>query len=303
MANKKPLNERLLEIEAAAQSAKNFMDRITCGEKMILNMTNKAYHARPEISSSDVKAVAGKSLAHWKGKVWKDSSAFALGSAVHALVLEPQKNIVLRGPEDRRGNKWKEAQLAADLDGKILLTEGDYDLAQAIAAPVINHEVVKGWIADPSFVAEGSFFAEDYLTGVKMKCRPDGYLVGSGIVFDIKTTRDASPEGFPREIRNYNYDLQASYYLRCLQQAGYMATTFVFVAVEKEPPYAVGLHALTEGYLAVADARVTATLEKISRAEASNLFPTGWPLINHVDLPRWQTAEPEADVFDETVDF
>ncbi len=75
------------------------------------------------------------------------------------------------------------------------------------------------------------------------------------------------------------------------------------MAVEKEAPYAVGLHALTDGYLAVADARVTATLEKISRAEASNLFPTGWPLINHVDLPRWQTAEPEDDVFDETVEF
>lgn len=266
-------------------------------------ISNQTYHARPEISSSDVKAVAGKSLAHWKGKVWKDSSAFALGTAVHALVLEPQNNLVVRGPEDRRGNRWKEAQLAADLDGKILLTEGDYDLAQAIAAPVINHEVVKGWIADPSFVAEGSFFATDPQTGVKIKCRPDGYLPDAGIVFDIKTTRDASPEGFPREIRSYNYDLQAAHYLRCLQQAGYMATTFVFVAVEKEPPYAVGLHALTEGYLAVADARVTATLEKISRAEASNLFPTGWPLINVVDLPRWQTAEPEADVFDETVDF
>ena len=270
---------------------------------MIQDMTNEAYHARPEISSSDVKAVAGKSLAHWKGKVWKDSSAFALGSAVHALVLEPQNNLVLRGPEDRRGNKWKEAQLAADLDGKILLTEGDYDLAQAIAAPIISHEVVKGWIADPSFVAEASFFAEDYLTGVKIKCRPDGYLPDAGIVFDIKTTRDASPEGFPREIRSYNYDLQAAHYLRCLRSAGFNAHSFIFVAVEKEPPYAVGLHALTDGYLAVADARVTATLEKISRAEASNLFPTGWPLINHVDLPRWQNAEPEADVFDETVDF
>jgi hypothetical protein len=268
-----------------------------------LMISNEVYHSRPEISSSDVKAVAAKSLAHWKGKIWRDSSAFALGSAVHALVLEPEKNLVLRGPEDRRGNKWKIDKLAADIDGKILLTESDYDLAHAIAAPIITHEVVKGWIADPSFVAEASFFAEDYLTGVKIKCRPDGYLVGSGIVFDIKTTRDASPEGFPREIRNYNYDLQASFYLRCLQQAGYMATTFVFVAVEKEPPYAVGLHALTDGYLAVADARVTATLEKISRAEATSTFTTGWPLINHVDLPRWQTAEPEDDVFDETVDF
>lgn len=270
---------------------------------MILDMTNEDYHARPEISSSDVKAVASKSLAHWKGKVWKDSSAFALGSAVHALVLEPEKNLVIRGPEDRRGNKWKIDKLAADIDGKILLTEGDYDLAQAIAAPLINHEVVKGFISQPDFVAEGSFFATDPVTNVKIKCRPDGFVPSSGVVFDIKTTRDASPDGFPREIRSYNYDLQAAHYLRCLRSAGYDANTFIFVCVEKEAPYAVCLHALTDRYLEAADLRVTETLEKIHRAEAAGVFQTGWPLINHCDLPRWQTAEPEADVFDEDVDF
>lgn len=270
---------------------------------MILDMTNEDYHARPEISSSDVKAVASKSLAHWKGKVWKDSSAFALGSAVHALVLEAEKNLVIRGPEDRRGNKWKVDKLAADIDGKILLTEGDYDLAQAIAVPLINHEVVKGFISQPDFVAEGSFFATDPVTNVKIKCRPDGFVPSSGVVFDIKTTRDASPDGFPREIRSYNYDLQAAFYLRCLRAAGYDANTFIFVCVEKEAPYAVCLHALTDRYLEAADLRVTETLEKIHRAEAAGVFQTGWPLINHCDLPRWQTAEPEADVFDEDVDF
>ena len=270
---------------------------------MILDLSNEDYHARPEISSSDVKAVASKSLAHWKGKVWKDSSAFALGSAVHALVLEPEKNLVIRGPEDRRGNKWKVDKLAADIDGKILLTEGDYDLAQAIAAPLINHEVVKGFISQPDFVAEGSFFATDPVTNVKIKCRPDGFVPSSGVVFDIKTTRDASPDGFPREIRSYNYDLQAAFYLRCLRAAGYDANTFIFVCVEKEAPYAVCLHALTDRYLEAADLRVTETLEKIHRAEAAGVFQTGWPLINHCDLPHWQTAEPEADVFDEDVDF
>ena len=73
---------------------------------MIRSLSNAEYHARPEISSSDVKLVAAKSVAHWKGKVWKDIVTFALGSAVHALVLEPNKNLVVRGPEDRRGNKW-----------------------------------------------------------------------------------------------------------------------------------------------------------------------------------------------------
>ena len=107
----------------------------------MIYLSNASYHAHPAISSSDVKAVASKSLAHWKGKVWKDSSAFALGSAVHALVLEPEKNLVLRGPEDRRGDKWKKAQLAAAAVGKnqviakilktnVLVAQGDAQRAE-----------------------------------------------------------------------------------------------------------------------------------------------------------------------------
>ena len=269
---------------------------------MILELTNAAYHARPEISSSDVKAVASKSLAHWKGKVWKDSSAFALGSAVHALVLEPHKNLVVRGPKDRRGNEWKKEQLAADLDGKILLTESDFDLAAEIADAVRANQVVRGWLAEPWFVAEASFFADDSETGVNIKCRPDGWIPNGGIIFDVKTTRDASPEGFPREMRNYGYDLQAAFYLRTLREAGFDAKKFIFVAVEKEPPYAVGLHVMTDRYLEHANARVTRTLEKINAAIAADDYTTGWPMINDIDLPRWQ-ADPEADVFDDTIDF
>jgi len=126
---------------------------------MIRDLTNKEYHQHPAISSSDVKMVAAKSLAHWRHKVYKPSATFALGSAVHALVLEPHKALVIRGPEDRRGNEWKKQQLAADLDDKILLTEGDYDKAQAIAQPVISHLVMSGYLNDPTFVAEDGLFA------------------------------------------------------------------------------------------------------------------------------------------------
>ncbi len=270
---------------------------------MRTDLTNKEYHAHPAISSSDVKAVHTKSLAHWKGKVRKESSAFALGSAVHALVLEPEKNLVLRGPEDRRGNKWKEAQLAADLDGQILLPEAEFDLAARIADAVKAHPVAAMYLADPTFVAEASFFGIDPATGVEIKCRPDGYLPEVGLVFDVKTTTDASPDGFPRELQKYAYSVQAAFYLRALRAAGYKADTFMFIAVEKEAPFAVGVHALTDRYLEHADMIVTQTLQKISNAIAVSDFTTGWPLINHIDLPRWHTETTEDDVFTETVDF
>jgi len=269
---------------------------------MILDLKIDDYHRHPSISSSDVKAVAARSLAHWKYKTYKASPAFALGSAVHALVLEPQKNLVVRGPEDRRGAKWKDASLAADLDGKILLTESDYDLAAEIANAVRAHPVVRGWLAEPWFTAEGSFFADDSETGVNIKARPDGWIPRSGLIFDIKTTRDASPDGFPKELRNYGYDLQAAFYLRTLREAGFLAKKFIFVAVEKEPPYAVGLHVMTDRYLDHANERVTRTLEKINAAVTAGDYTTGWPMINDIDLPKWQ-VDPEADVFDDTVDF
>lgn len=267
---------------------------------MIIGMTNAEYHANPAISSSDVKMVATKSLAHWKNKVRKPSTAFALGTAVHAMVLEPHLDLVVRGPEDRRGNKWKEASLAADLEGKLLLTESDYEQAAAMADAVKAHPVVQKWMAMSDFIAEASFFAEDSLTRARIKCRPDGFIPSIGLVFDIKTTTDASPEGFPREVRKYGYDLQADFYLRVLQSAGYNADDFFFVCVEKEPPYAVGIHTLDHAYMRSAEMRVSAILEKISNAQATGDFTTGWPLINHIPLPRWQADQPEADAFDET---
>ena len=263
-------------------------------------ISNSDYHARPEISSSDVKAVALKSLLHWKNHVYKSSPTFDLGTAVHAMLLEPEKDLVIRGPEDRRGNKWKEAKLTADLDGKTLLTEDDFDLAQAMAAAVFAHPAAQILLQANDLVAEGSFFAEDPQTGVKIKCRPDGYIPSLGIMFDIKTTQDASPNGFPRDVSKWGYDLQAAFYRRVMQlhcggEGGDM--TFYFVCVEKAAPHAVCVHILTPEYLAAADLKVTDTLYKIANAEAANDYPTGWPLCNVIDLPRWQVELPEDDLF------
>ena len=260
-------------------------------------ISNSDYHARPEISSSDVKAVALKSLLHWKNKVYKSSPSFDLGTATHAMLLEPEKDLIIRGPEDRRGNRWKELKLAADIDGKTLLTESDFDLAQAMAAAVFEHPVAKMWLKADDLVAEGSFFADDPQTGVKIKCRPDGYIPSLGIMFDIKTTQDASPDGFPRDVRKYGYDLQAQFYRKVMKLHGAGDLGFYFVCVEKEYPHAVCVHNLAEDYLDVADQRVTETLHRIFNAEAANDYQTGWPLCNEIGLPRWQNERPEEDVF------
>ena len=58
-------------------------------------LSNEEYHEHKAISSSAVKTVHAKSLLHWKKNKYVDSAAFQLGTAVHALLLEPEKNLVI----------------------------------------------------------------------------------------------------------------------------------------------------------------------------------------------------------------
>ena len=80
-------------------------------------MSNQEYHMRDGISSSAVKAVFKKSLAHWKGeKRNANNPAFAMGSAVHANLLEKERNLVVKGPKTKSSTAFKEMQANLDED-------------------------------------------------------------------------------------------------------------------------------------------------------------------------------------------
>jgi hypothetical protein len=254
---------------------------------MIMGMLNEQYHAAEGISSSAVKTVANSTLAHWKGEVRESKTAFDLGTAVHSLVLEPHLDNVVCGPDDRRSVDWKAKYRAATMNGQLLLTSGDFEQARSMSGAVLNNENVRLMLENKSTVIEASFFADDPDTGVKVKTRPDAFVRDRSLVIDIKTTLDASPAGFQREIRKYGYDMQAAFYLRTLRLAGEDADQFMFVAVEKKPPYAVCIHILSDAYLQYAHERVIHTLHRIAQAEAAGEFPTDWPAVNVVQLPQW----------------
>ncbi len=192
-------------------------------------LSNTGYHAKKDYtSSSDVKMVHSKSLAHWKAKTYSSSPVFDMGTAVHAMVLEEAKGII-RGPETRRGKAWTEAYEEAQANDQTLLTASDYDLARNIADSVLFHPVGQR-MAGPTTVNEASFFATDPETELKIKCRPDSYWDAKGVLYDLKTCQDASPRGVAKDMgpSGYNYAIQQAFYMHCLEQAGYEASQFVF---------------------------------------------------------------------------
>lgn len=60
-------------------------------------------------------------------------------------------------------------------------------------------------------------------------------------IVDLKTTLDASPAGFAKSVAKFRYHVQRAHY-----SEGFDIGNFVFVAVEKTPPYLVAVYVLDE---------------------------------------------------------
>lgn len=251
------------------------------------DMSNEEYHLSDAISSTAVKTVSQKSLAHWRFSQRKHVHAFDLGTAVHSLVLEPHLTDAVRcGPETRRGNEWKEMHASATAEGAVLLTESDYQIAVEMSQSVRSNAAAAKLLGG-ELVCEASVFAKDPVTQLDMRCRPDGWRKDIDALIDLKTTVDASPSGFAKQVANFGYHIQDAFYRHVMLQEGFEIDRFAFIAVEKEPPYAVGVYELDwrsieEGWLAMKDA-----LERIKSAKETGRYGTGYGDLQTIQIPAW----------------
>jgi exodeoxyribonuclease VIII len=155
----------------------------------------------------------------------------------------------------------------------------------AMAGSVRSHQAAAALLRDGK--AEQSFWWDDTPTGLRCKCRPDWYT-GNTIV-DLKTTTDASPKGFARSVAQWRYHVQQNHYL-----AGTFADRFVFIAVEKTYPYAVGVYELDETAALHGEAERRNNLQTIADCRAIAEWPGYGNTIQPLSLPNWalQTSSP-----------
>lgn len=255
------------------------------------DLSNEAYHSSDAISSSDVKTVLTSSLFHWKNKRFKSSVAMDLGTAVHSMVLEPELDAVVRGPETRRGKAWSEMKAECDAQEKTLLTEADYDLCDDMSTAVMADPTCAKMLSAKDGIREASIFVDCPETGVKMRCRPDIYVPSTMVMGDLKTTRDASPREFTRQVYSLRYDVQAAFYSYVAELAGWEVRYFAFAAVENTPPHAACLHALSMEAMDLGRKHMFKALHQIAEAEAKNEFRTNWPSFNMIHPPAWMEQD------------
>lgn len=270
-------------------------------------MTNEAYHAdTSRIGSSGLKLLAKKTPAHFyaeyldPNRVRKpQTAAMAFGSLLHTVVLEPEKlerkYIVKPEGIDRRTNAGKAAYAEFELAamGKEITTGDDIRTAQLMRDSIFRHPGAR-LLLDADGKAEETILFTHPETGSAGKARLDFINCERNLIIDVKTTEDASPAEFARSIYNYQYHLQSAWYLDgYFYKTGYAADGFVFIAVEKEPPFAAACYPIGVRSENIGRELYMKHLRIYEDCKAHNVWPAYGDTLQSLELPAWAIKQHE----------
>jgi hypothetical protein len=254
------------------------------------------YEAWDAVNFSTLKAF-GRTPAHAKHELdfpTEATPAQAMGDAVHAAILEPERfaREYIGAPKvDRRTALGKSvwAEFESGHPGKVRLSHGEYADAVAMRDAVWQRNgLPKALLACDGF-SERSFVWTHPATGLMCKRRCDRMLTWSmySVVLDVKTVRSAEIHAFSRDVANYQYHVQAAWYLDGLATIAPLERRWLWLLIEKEPPHLTRVLEPTERLLAQARASYHAWLLQYRAARESGVWP-GYPDgIEEIDVPRW----------------
>ena len=267
----------------------------------IPNITNEAYHASDPLSKSDLHLLS-KSPAHFKyaldHKGDEHTSAMTFGTAFHAYVLEPEKFVqeyIVAPVIDRRTKAGKALAAEIEESGKIPISENDMEKIKAMAHNVLSNKCAAALLSGEK---EVSYFWTDNATGIDLKCRPDCRtdLGGVSVIVDLKTCNNADTDAFFRDCIKYGYDLQAAMYTRGVDLIEDKPHRFVFIAVEKDPPYAFNILEADKLFIDKGTSDLVGYLDTVAKCTATGNWygyngEDGSP--NIICLPAWLAREYE----------
>lgn len=288
------------------------------------DVPHATYLAWDAVSNSRLQTFA-RSPAHLQASLKaerKESDSFAIGRALHAAVLEPDRFEKDYTVPERCCAKTKQGKRCSRR-GACLLTSGEGWVCEQHLSPdaeidrkkevldaeefrqvlrmrdaVLRHTVAGVLLRGDGHNELSATWREGELL-CKLRADRISTLLAGGTVVDLKTTADASVEAFEKSAWKWGYFRQGAFYLRGLAKLEYEARHFAVVAVEKEPPFGVNVFRLTEGALAAGEEQVERLLAQYGRCVKNNMWP-GYPeVIHELSLPVWAWRALEEEMADE----
>jgi exodeoxyribonuclease VIII len=255
--------------------------------------------------------------------------AWVVGTALHTIILEPDdfdNRYVMEppgAPPRPTATQLKAAkptalaldrimfweEFDAENEGKIVLSTkpgddpfwkpSDWCMVHRMRDAILMHETASILLDPTQGKAEQSIYwlDKDNDYGVRepthrlCKARPDFINYGHNLMIDLKTTADASYTGFRQSVSKWRYFVQDPWYTSGYYQAtGQAVQDFIFVAVEKQPPYGIGIYKLGLQEKRAGRSLMLRDLDTYSECMKSGDWPAYPPDIRDLELSPWQLA-------------
>jgi exodeoxyribonuclease VIII len=272
---------------------------ITIKEGIHTNIEAEDYHAAAGVSNSMLKRM-DRTPAHFKAAMaepHETTPAMLLGTLLHAVILEPDKPLpdIAVKPDGmsfatKEGKAWRAEQ---ELAKKLIITAEEnrawVGMGRSIHGNTVARDIVQNSTTELSLFTKNPALADFFgAENPLLKCRIDMVPKTKKYLADIKTCEDAGAE-FEKTVFTYGYFQQAAFYLdlwNALNPAD-QRHHFVFIAVEKSPPYAVRLVGLKESAIKAGRGLYIQRLTIWVECTRSGVWPAYQQKITEIDIPSW----------------
>lgn len=220
------------------------------------------------------------------------SDALRLGSAFDSMLLHPGLNRVVQAPICDRRTKDGKVQwelFLRDNAGRIVVSAEEYRMLCGMVIGIRENYTTDRLISEHGM--RGIIFRW-WHPGTRLWCKAMMDSVASDVIVDLKTIDRL--ENWPKAVANWKYYRQQAWY-----QSGDRAIIehfgqqdkpkeFVFVVVEKEPPYEAAAFTLDEDAVAQGHSENEAAIEELARCLRSDRWESRYRGdIFKTSLPRW----------------
>jgi len=203
-------------------------------------------------------------------------------------ICEELLNGGVKNPRSTKGYRiWLEEFKQDNVDKEIVPLD-DYNKAVAISNAVFSHSYASKLL--DGIEAEKSIFFTDPETGAMCKARPDGInttSIETPIILELKTCENASPEAFGRSAFNLGYHNQAAFYVDGYNIVFGKKPLHVFIAVEREPPYACALYYTPDEVLYMGSRENAADLRKYVDSLSTGAWKGYDETVTPLQFPAW----------------
>lgn len=278
-------------------------------EGLYFNIPEPIYRKAKGYSQSQLKE-AEYSMAHFHAAITspprKPTNDKVIGTLLHALVLQGKELFVVvpenapnkptkiqlsaanPSPETLDAIQWWR-RFRAENEGREFVSYKTAGNIRSMRDSIMTHPEAKEIIGRASGFEVAAF--RKHHTGLLLKGLADCLTTDDNdltVVPDVKTCQvgGASPYAFSKAIADWGYHRQAAFYKQLFE-----ASYFLFIAVEKEPPYACACYLADHDIIVAGYRENERDLARIAECEKTGIWPGYSTAIQNISLPEWKKKQ------------